>query len=47
MDGAWLFAERLFYVDWMEAHALGTKVFDITQCTDEKIGQFSVIATAL
>jgi hypothetical protein len=22
MDGAWLFAERLLYVDWMEEHAL-------------------------
>jgi hypothetical protein len=22
MDGAWLFAERLLYVDWMEARAL-------------------------
>jgi hypothetical protein len=22
MDGAWLFSERLLYVDWMEEHAL-------------------------
>jgi hypothetical protein len=22
MDGAWLFAERLLYVDWMEERAL-------------------------
>ena len=22
MDGAWLFAERLLYVDWLEEHAL-------------------------
>jgi hypothetical protein len=22
MDGAWLFAERLRYVDWLEEHAL-------------------------
>jgi hypothetical protein len=25
MDGAWLFAERLLYVDWIEERALSWK----------------------